>query len=73
MKIADLTSGTAKIASAYKTMRVHWEDTKEHWHDANRKRFEETYLDPLEPQIAATLEAIGRLAEILAKAERDCE
>jgi hypothetical protein len=73
MRIADLTTGAAKLSSAYKILKVRWEDTKEHWHDANRKRFEESYLDPLEPQIAATLEAIGRLAEVLAKAERDCE
>ena len=53
MRIADLTSGSAKIATAYKTLRVHWEDTKEHWHDDNRRRFEENFIDPLEPQIAS--------------------
>jgi hypothetical protein len=73
MKIADLTSGAAKIATAYKTMRVHWEDTKEHWHDDNRRRFEEKFIDPLEPQIAAALDAIGSLAELLGRAERECE
>ena len=73
MRIADLTTGAAKISSAWKTLRVHWEDTKEHWQDGNRQRFEENYIDPIEPQIAATLEAIGRLAEVLQKAERDCE
>ena len=65
MRIADLTSGAAKIATAYKTLRVHWEDTKEHWHDDNRRRFEESFIDPLEPQIASALDAISALAEIL--------
>jgi hypothetical protein len=73
MTIADLTSGAAKIATAYKTMRVHWEDTKEHWHDDNRRRFEENFIDPLEPHVAAALEAIGRLADVLSQAERECE
>jgi hypothetical protein len=73
MRIADLTSGAAKISTAYKTMRVHWEDTKEHWHDENRRRFEENFIDPLEPQIAAALDAIAALAEILNRAERECE
>jgi hypothetical protein len=54
-------------------MRVHWEDTKEHWHDENRRRFEENFIDPLEPQIAAALDAIAALAEILNRAERECE
>jgi hypothetical protein len=73
MRIADLTSGAAKIASAFTTLRAHWEDTKEHWHDDNRRRFEENYIDPLEPQVAAALDAIGRLTEVLEHAERECE
>ncbi|HEY2882936.1 MAG TPA: hypothetical protein VGJ15_10890 [Pirellulales bacterium] len=73
MKIADLTSGSAKIATAYKTLRLRWDDTAEHWNDANRRRFEENYLNPLEPQIASALEAIARLAEILGRAEHECE
>jgi len=73
MKIADLTTGSAKIASAFASLRVRWEDTKEHWHDDNRRRFEENYLEPLEPQVVAALEAIGRLAEVLSRAERECE
>jgi hypothetical protein len=73
MKIADLTSGSAKIAAAYKKMRQNWEATKEHWHDENRTRFEENYLDPLEPQIMAALDAISALADVLGRAERECE
>lgn len=73
MKIADLSTGPAKMMSAYKVLKVHWEDVKEHWQDANSRRFEETYLEPLEPQMKAALEAIGTLAELLGRAERDCE
>jgi hypothetical protein len=73
MKIADLTSGSAKIAAAYKKMRLNWEATKEHWHDENRVRFEENYLDPLEPQISAALDAIAALADVLGRAERECD
>ena len=73
MKIADLTTGSAKLAASYKAMRLHWENAKEHWHDDNPLRFEENYLDPLEPQVTAALEAIGRLAEVLNRAQRECE
>ena len=73
MNIADLTMGSAKIASAYKTLRLQWEGAKEHWHDTNCKRFEENYIDPLEPQIRDALEAIGNLAELLSRAQRECE
>jgi hypothetical protein len=73
MKIADLTSGAAKIASAYKKMRLNWEAAKEHWHDQNQANFEKNYLDPLEPQIASALDAISALADVMGRAERDCE
>ncbi len=73
MKFADLTTGAAKIASAHKALRLHWDDTREHWHDQNCRRFEATYVDSLEPQVAAALEAIARLAELLGRAERECE
>jgi hypothetical protein len=73
MRIADLHTGPAKINSAYKTLRLQWESTKEHWHDANCRRFEENYIDPLEPEIRNALEAIGNLAELLGRAERECE
>ena len=73
MNIADLTMGSAKIASAYKALRLQWEAAKDHWHDANCRRFEECYIDPLEPQIRDALEAIGNLAELLGRAERECE
>jgi hypothetical protein len=73
MRIADLTSGSAKIAAAYKKLRLNWETTKEHWNDQNRIHFEEQYLDTLEPQVTAALDAIAALADVLGRAERDCE
>ncbi|HEY2827270.1 MAG TPA: hypothetical protein VGJ04_06685 [Pirellulales bacterium] len=73
MKIADLTSGAAKITSAYKKMRLNWDATKDHWHDQNRDHFEKNYLDPLEPQLVAALDAISALADVLSRAQRDCE
>ena len=73
MNIADLTTGSAKIASAYKALKLHWEATKEEWRDDNCRRFEETYLEPLEPQIKIAMEAIMNLGELYGRAERDCQ
>jgi hypothetical protein len=73
MNIADLTMGSAKIASAYKALRLQWEGAKEQWQDANCRRFEQCYIEPLEPQIHDALEAIGNLAELLGRAQRECE
>jgi hypothetical protein len=73
MKIADLTTGSAKLSAAYKALRLRWDATKDHWQDANCRRFEETYIDPLEPEIRDALEAISNLHELLSRAERECQ
>ena len=73
MRIADLTTGAAKLTSSYKTMRVHWDATKDEWLDANQKHFEERFITPLDPQMLRAMEALGRLSEILSRAERECE
>ena len=73
MRIADFTSSAAKISSAYKKMRLNWDSTKDQWRDENRNHFEKNYLDPLEPQIASALDAIAALADVMSRAERDCQ
>jgi hypothetical protein len=73
MRVADLTSGAAKIASAYKTLKLRWESTTELWQDGNQRRFDENFIAPLESQIASALTAIGKLTEVLERAERECE
>lgn len=44
----------------------------EQWNDRTSQEFQETCLDPLDPLLERTLEAIQRMADVLAKAERDC-
>ncbi len=72
MHIGDLNTGTARLHLAFKTLRLKWEETKAHWHDRTRMQFEEDYLDQVEPTVTSTLEAIGRMTEMLGRAQRDC-
>jgi len=72
MRVADLTSGTAKLHDSLKKLRVRWEDTKNYWNDPVSREFEETFLDPLDPKIIATLERMRRLSAMLNSAEREC-
>jgi hypothetical protein len=44
----------------------------ERWNDVARRRFDENYLDPMEPKLVRAMHAIKRLQEILAEAERSC-
>ncbi|PHY01835.1 MAG: hypothetical protein CK530_09305 [Planctomycetaceae bacterium] len=71
MKIGDLSSGASKIALALKHIDIKWESAKESWNDGTSKAFHKEHLEPLPPSVKETLEAIGRLAEVLARASRD--
>ncbi|NBP88236.1 MAG: hypothetical protein EBU59_06965 [Planctomycetia bacterium] len=71
MKSCDLSSGAAKMALALKQLGIKWEHARETWDDATSRRFHEENIAPLMPEVKQTLEAVGRLAEVLDRAERD--
>ena len=67
-----LTNGRVRLQHAIKQLKVRWEIVKEHWHDEASRKFEEDYMDPIDPEIIASIQAIDRLDEIFARAKRDC-
>lgn len=71
MKHFDLSSGAAKMALSLKQLDIKWESAKESWNDATSKAFHKEHIEPLMPDVKQTLEAVGRLAEVLARAARD--
>ena len=73
MKHADVSGAAAKIELALKTFRTTFGAIEPQWTDAARRDFQETHVAPLEPNVRNMLEAITRLAEVLAAAERDCD
>ncbi|MFM1997428.1 MAG: hypothetical protein RLZZ111_1815 [Planctomycetota bacterium] len=68
---ADLSSGASKLALALKQLHIKWEAARETWDDATARAFHREHIEPLAPKVKETLEAIGRLAEVLARATRD--
>jgi len=68
---ADLSSGASKMALAMKQLNLKWEAARETWDDATARAFHKEHIEPLPPRVKETLEAIGRLAEVLARATRD--
>ena len=71
MKVADLSGGAAKLALSLKQLSIKWESAKETWNDGTSKKFHKDNIEPLMPAVKETLEAIGRLAEVLSRAVRD--
>jgi hypothetical protein len=71
MKVVDLSSGASKLALSLKHLGIKWESAKDTWNDSTSKAFHKDHIDPLLPSVKETLEAIGRLAEVLSRAVRD--
>jgi uncharacterized protein YukE len=72
MKTCDLSGSAARLALAMKTLTKAVDEADEHWNDDASRRFHETYLLPLDARMREALEAVRRLEQILASAEREC-
>ena len=72
MRHADLYTGGGKLRDALKTLRAAWIQADPHWRDSVRDDFEKNYLEPIDLQTLGMIEAVGRLAEIIARAEHEC-
>jgi hypothetical protein len=71
MRVGDLSSGASKMALSLKQLDLKWESAIDTWNDATSKAFHKEHIEPLMPDVKETLEAIGRLDEVLARAARD--
>jgi hypothetical protein len=67
-----LTNASSELSNGLKTMRLLWEETLTGWKDSVRADFEARHWDPLEAQVRATIQALDRLAPVLARARHEC-
>lgn len=73
MRIADLSSGSARLRDATEVLLSVWGESSETWKDANSRNIEENHLKPLVEDVSNALAAISHLSEVLATAQRECE
>jgi hypothetical protein len=73
MAVADVSTPGSKIYKALEDLQMAWSETTEHWRDDNSRKFEEDHLVPMALTIKLSLDAVNRMSETLAKAERACE
>ncbi len=62
-----------QLDASLKVLRQRWEESKTLWNDPVRWDFEKRRWQPLEQQTQATLKEMERLADVLAKAQRNVE
>jgi hypothetical protein len=72
MRNWDLTSGLAKLDLAMDNLLAASHEAEQYWNDDARRKFQGTYIEPLEPRVRGVIDAVRRLAEVLANAERQC-
>jgi len=72
MRSWDLNTGSANLEMAMDSLQAAWSETTAHWKDQRSREFEQEYLAPLEPAFRRTVDSVHRLAQVLARAERDC-
>ena len=63
----------SQLATQAKELSRNWEYTKQHWQDSKSAEFEVKYLQPLQTQMVATLEALEKLDRAIHKIRSDCE
>lgn len=73
MRAWDLNTGASILEDALKTLQTVRSETAEVWNDETSRKFQEEYLDPLEPRARRVVDAIRRLAEVMVRAQRDCD
>ena len=47
-------------------------EVEQYWNDEAHSKFQELYIEPVEPKVRNVLDAVRRLSEVLATAERQC-
>jgi hypothetical protein len=72
VKSCDLSSGAAKLELAIKSLRVTLSAVETQWTDQTHHKFHEEHLAPIEPTVRKMFDAIARIADVIAAAERDC-
>ncbi len=72
MRSWDLTSGAAKLDLARQNLQAAGRTVEEYWTDETRRKFHDNYIESMEPKLVNLLDAIHRLSEVLANADRDC-
>ena len=72
MKTCDLVSAVGQLQRAANKLHDRWLQTEPYWNDSVRREFAKEHLEPLLPQLRATVAAIHRLSEIVEKGEREC-
>jgi len=67
-----MSTGSARLNHALKTLRERWDETKGYWSDEVARDFEKNHLVSLESQSNNAIRGMEKLAEVFHKLRHDC-
>lgn len=67
-----LAGGRTRLHGAMKELLVRWDKAQQSWDDVNSRAMQETVIEPLERRVQSAMVAMEKMAEVCAKARRDC-
>jgi hypothetical protein len=69
----NVAGSAANLMQSFKTLKLEWERTSNHWRDLKRVEFERKYLEQLPHDVARATLVIKEIAELLKEIRNDCE
>ena len=73
MKVCDLNTGLGRLAEGFSQLKERLAEVKTHWNDEAIRQFEKNHLQEIPARMQLMLAAVQRLAEVVERAERECE
>jgi len=69
----NLSGSKNRLVAITKEITNRWNETKNHWHDAKSREFEQRYMTELFANVDKTITVMDKLNELLTKVRKDCE
>ncbi len=73
MRPWDLDTSAARLRKATENLQIAWEETNEQWQDEVSHSFCEKHLEPIGPAMKLSIDAVGRMQQLLNQIQNECE
>jgi len=73
MRPWDLDTSAGRLRKSTEALLIAWQETNDAWNDDVSRRFCEQHLEPLAPAMKLTMDAVGRMQQLLNKIQHECE
>ena len=67
------TAAQARLKDAFRELNQAWRRAQEQWRDQAAAEFHKEVIEPLEPRLAQTMNAMATLGEAIQAANREAE